>query len=127
VELLFGRGCQSPFDEQEQVVGHLLDAPDVCHRDAQQLADDGSRQREGEVADHIHPSLAGRAVEQLVHQALDERLQRIDSVRGEALVDETAQARVLRGIGDGHHPTHEVEQRLQAGLAGLLLHGSGTA
>jgi hypothetical protein len=77
----------------------------VAPVDAEELADDGERERAGEAGDEVHRTLDGAdAVEELVHELPDAGLQGVEPRPPEGAGGESAQAGVI-GRVDAQHVT----------------------
>ena len=70
--------------------------------DPQQLADDGARQRLGEVGDDVHPAGRRHAIEQRVDVGLDRAAERLDGARRERPAHRVAEPRVVRRVPEEH-------------------------
>ena len=110
---------------QHEVVGQPLDPVACLHGHAQQAQDHRRGQREGEVADDIHPALTLDAVQQLVHVPLNTRSQGRHRVRGERLADDAPEPRVLRRIGEVHALADQREERVELPVSDDLLDSRG--
>ena len=112
-------------EEDDEIVGPLLEQVPVFGRHAQHLDDDGGRQGKSQVVDQVHAPGALDRVQETVHQLLDVRSHGLDHVRREGLADQPAQPRVLRRVGENHPLGEEGEERLQLLAAGHLLKERG--
>ena len=95
-------GVQAPRDVQTP----LLETLPIRRRDAEHLADHDDRKGIGEVLDEVHPARALHGVEETVDDLLDPGTQHLYDARGERLVDEAAQARVVGRVAHEHRQTH---------------------
>ena len=96
--ILAFRLADGRFENARAAVGPAPEPGAVFRRDPQHLGDDDHRQRLG---DRLHEVEAGQvldAVQKLVHQAPDMRLQRIDRPRRERLAHQRTQAAVVRRV-----------------------------
>jgi hypothetical protein len=92
------RGRRGPRPEAGGAAPEL-DAVPGC--DAEQFADHGDGQRNGELLEEVEP-VAGELVEQRVGDLFDPRPQSFDGPGGERLVDELPQPGVVGRIGVEH-------------------------
>ena len=99
--------------------------------DAEQVAEDGHGQDEGEVLDHVHPPVGLDPVEEIVDDAPHVRAQRLDLACREApLEDQPADARVVGRVGvDEALGEVEVGEDAELGplLGGEVIHRPGEA
>ena len=96
-----GRGGDEQRGESAPQVGPIR----LGH--AEQLADDGERQRERERADEVDPRVrsgGGDVVEEVVDDGLHARAERLDAARREGGRDEAAQPGVIRRVDAEHVP-----------------------
>ena len=91
-------GVEAPDDVRRP----LLDLLVVAGRHSEHVADDGDRQRVGEIADDVHPPLPLHPIEQEIHHALDLPAHALDDPRREGSVDERPQAGVVGRVAEEH-------------------------
>jgi hypothetical protein len=103
---------QAPDDVRRPFLDLLV----VARRHAEHVADDGHRQRVGEIADDVHPPLALDPIEQSVHHALDLPAHALDDPRRERPVHERPQAGVVGRIAEEHRARETAGLRLLAVL-----------
>jgi hypothetical protein len=79
-----------------------LDRVAVRDRDAHELGDHRDREWVGQLLDHVHLARLGRAREELVHDPLDVRAERLDDAGREGLADQGAETRVVGRVAEQH-------------------------
>ena len=71
----------------------------VFRRDAKNLADDGDRERVGEVAHHVHLAVTLYRIEQVIHYGLNARAHAFHRAHGEHFTHQGPQPGVVRRVG----------------------------